>query len=185
MTRVRLRPAHTPVALAEVYTKPHDHTQWPDHKVRVAVTTELGRSMAGKVGSAADLSCGDGHILRSIDSSFRYFGDYAPGYEIQGQIEHTVKFINSVDLFVCCETIEHLDDPDSVLAGIRAKTKALLLSTPVDAWDDENSEHYWAFSRHGVEAMLRDAGFTVSVYNELDCRPWIRGSYAFGIWYCT
>lgn len=182
--RIRLRPAHTSEALSSIYPVPHQHRVWKDHVLRVAVTAAVAKTMAGHVGAAADLSCGDGHILRSIDASSRYFGDYAPGYEIQGQIEDTLNLIHSVDLFVCCETLEHLDDPDGVLAGIRAKTKTLVLSTPVDAWRDNNPEHYWAWSRDGVEAMLTAAGFSVVVYHELDCRPGY-GMYAFGIWYCT
>jgi hypothetical protein len=181
--RIRLRPAHTVEELASVYATPHDHTKWLDHKVRVAVTAQFTHVLSGHVDTAADLSCGDGTILNAISANERYFGDLAPGYPYTGPIDQTITRIPAVDLFICCETLEHLDDPDLTLKNIRAKTKTLVLSTPVDAFGDRNPEHYWAWSRHGVETMLSDAGFTVVVYNELDCRP-SGGEYSFGIWWC-
>lgn len=182
--RVRLRPAHTPEALAEIYPAPHDHTRWEDHRVRVAVTAEFARACAGEVQRAADLSCGDGTILWAVDAETRVFGDFAPGWPITGPIDETVDRIDPVDVFVCCETLEHIDDPDLVLKAVRAKTRGLVLSTPVDAWGDDNLEHYWAWSRAGVEKILTTAGFTPLVYAELDFRP-AGGPYSFGLWWAT
>lgn len=183
LDRVRLRPAHDADILAKIYAKPHQHAAWRDHKVRVAVTAQFAHALAGSVDRGADLSCGDGTILSSLDVTDRYFGDFAPGYPLTGPINETIERIPVVDLFVCCETLEHLDDPDETLSRIRGKAKALVLSTPVDAFGDTNEQHYWAWSRKGVEAMLTAAGFTVVVYNELDIRP-AQGEYAYGIWYC-
>lgn len=183
MKRVRLRPAHDPAALAEIYREPHDHTLWLDHKVRVAVTAAFIRSLSGRVPSAADLSCGDGAILHAIDATVKLFGDFAPRYEFAGPIEETIARLRQVQLFICCETLEHLDDPDPALKAIRQKTETLVVSTPVDAFADTNKEHYWAWDREAVEQMLTEAGFTVVVYNELDLRP-ANGDYSFGIWWC-
>jgi hypothetical protein len=180
--RLRLRPAHDAEALARIYAKPHNHSGWHDHRVRVAVTAQFTHMLAGPVDSAADLSCGDGTILNALRAGRKYFGDYAPGYPLVGAIDDTIDQIPVVDLFVCCETLEHLDDPDKTLKLIRGKTKALALSTPVDAFQDTNLEHYWAFSRTGVEAMLTAAGFTVEAYAALDFRP-SGCEYQFGVWY--
>ena len=182
--RTRLRPAHSPERLAEIYAKPHDHSLWVDHQLRVAFAAMLANTIMRDVIVGADLSCGDGKLLSAIPLKERHFGDVAPGWPITGPIEETLDQIPYVGLFVCGETIEHLDDPDLVLKKIRAKTNRLLLTTPVDAWDDANEEHYWAWSREGVEDMLTTAGFTVSVYLELDLRP-SQGDYCFGIWACT
>lgn len=181
--RVRLRGPHGEAELASLYAVPHDHTQWVDHQVRVAVTIEFTRRLSGRVARAADLSCGDGAILHAIDAGERYFGDYAPGYAYTGPIEQTIGQIPPVDLFVCCETLEHLDDPEMVLKHVCGKTRRLVTSTPVDAFTDTNQEHYWAWSRAAVEAMLRDAGFDPAVYCELDFRA-CGGEYAFGVWWC-
>lgn len=181
--RVRLRPAHDEAALARIYATPHDHTRWTDHKIRVAVTAQFAHQLSGRVGRAADLSCGDGAILKALDVGERFFGDYAPGYDYTGPIEETVEQVPPVDLFVCCETLEHLDDPDLALKAIRGKTRTLVLSTPVGAFDDDNAEHYWAWDRAAVEAMLCSAGFDPAVYCELDFRA-CGGVYAYGVWWC-
>jgi len=181
--RARLRDAYDDTRLAEIYPAPHVHTKWADHVVRVALTTELCKALVGRVAAAADLSCGDGAIVKGVNADRVYLGDFAPGHEFHGPIEQTVWQIPHVDVFVCTETLEHVDDPDKVLAAIRQKTDALILSTPVDAWQDRNPEHYWAWSRTDVEEMLRVSGFDVRLYAELDCRPG-GGEYAFGIWGC-
>lgn len=179
MRRERLRPAWTPAELADMYPTPHDHHRWADHEIRVDATIAAGLKLAGPgVGSAADLSCGNGAILRALPAATKLFGDFAAGYEYTGPIERTIDQIPDVDLFVCCETLEHLDDPDSALKAIAGKARLLLLSTPVDAWGDGNLEHYWAWDREAVEAMLTAAGFGVLDYTS------VHPSYHFGIWSC-
>lgn len=184
MSRVRLRPAWSPEKLAELYSALHDHHGFQDHRLRVAATISVAQWLASpSIPRAADLSCGDGAILSAIPAATRIFGDFAPGYEYTGPIEQTISAIPLVDLFVCCETLEHLDDPDAVLGLIRSKARFMLLSTPVEAWRDDNPEHYWAWSRADVEEMLDAAGFAVVVYAECDFTP--SGlPYRFGIWGC-
>jgi len=185
MTRRRLRPAYSPDDLARMYAHPHDHTRWPDHRLRVAVTIAACQWVVGRadIQRAADLSCGDAAILRALDVPETILGDYAPGYAYTGPIEETIEQIDPVDLFVCSETLEHLDDPDTVLRKIRQKTTYLVLSTPVDALHDVNPEHYWAWTRQGVEDMLADAQFRVEAYTPADPRP-ADFYYLFGIWVC-
>lgn len=181
--RVRLRPAYTAEELATLYATPHNHSRWGDHRVRVALTAQMTHLLAGPIATAADLSCGDATILKALNVGTRYLGDFAPGYPLTGPIDDTIDEIPLVDLYVCCETLEHLDDPDLALKKIRAKTRALVLSTPVDAFNDTNPEHYWAWSREGVEAMLTEAGFRTEVYTAIDFRP-SGAEYCFGVWYC-
>ncbi|TLQ45757.1 methyltransferase domain-containing protein [Streptomyces marianii] len=182
MTRVRLRPAYSEAELAQLYRTPHDHRRWRDHHLRVDVTVQVARWMADVgVRAAADLSCGNGAILNQVPADRKHFGDLAPGYELHGPIEKTLEELPEVDLFVCSETLEHVDDPDLVLARIRSRSRMLVLSTPVDAWQDANPEHYWAWSRDDVEAMLTGAGWRLHVYATADFRP-ARLPYCFGIW---
>lgn len=186
MMRQRLRPMPTGDELAEMYAVPHCHTKWDDHRIRVDVTSALAHHMLAPGGTVADLSCGDGAIANRLGASHGarvILGDYAPGYDITGPIEQTIHQIDNVDLFICSETIEHLDDPDTVLAAIRQKTNALLLSTPDGEDDDRNPEHVWGWDAEAVEKMLRDAGFTPAVHTTTDLRPG-GGNYAFQIWAC-
>ncbi|MFI1030735.1 hypothetical protein [Streptomyces sp. NPDC020951] len=183
MTRRRLRTAYSAEQMEELYRTPHDHRRWPDHRLRVDVTVQVAKWMAGGgVQSAADLSCGNGAILEQVPAQQKFYGDFAPGYEFHGPIEETLgELPYAVDLFVCSETLEHLADPDAVLAGIRSRARQLVLSTPVDAWDDANPEHYWAWSREDVEAMLLAAGWSQHMYTAVDFRP-VGLPYCFGIW---
>lgn len=182
MTRQRLRPAYADDELRGLYRTPHDHRRWHDHHLRVDVSIAVARWLAGDgVAAAADLSCGNGAILTAIPAAMKHYGDFAPGYQHQGPIEETIGQIPDVDLFVCSETLEHLDDPDVVLGRIRERSRMLVLSTPVDAWNDSNPEHYWAWSREDVEEMLTAAGWQMHVYATADFRP-MGLPYCFGIW---
>jgi hypothetical protein len=188
MMRKRLRPMPDKAALDQLYAKPHDHTQWDDHRFRVDITSAMAHHLTPQGGVVADLSCGDAVIARRLAGSHGarlILGDYAPGYEYTGPIEETVHKVgfHEAHLWICSETIEHLDDPDSVLAAIREKTGRLLLSTPDGEDDDHNPEHVWGWDSEAVEAMLRTAGFTPIVHTTADLRPG-GGEYAFQIWAC-
>jgi hypothetical protein len=174
----RLRLPMDAEELARAYAAPHDHAKWSDHVYRVDRTIAFAREYLGAVETVADLSCGSGAIARALVES-PILGDLAPGYDYSGPIEETVQAVPYVDAFVCCETLEHLDDPQSALNAIRLKAGRLILSTPVEAWDDNNPEHYWAWSREDVEGLLAAAGFSVDAYDEV----W--AFYRFGLWGCS
>lgn len=180
MRRVQLREPWSDDELARMYAKPHDHRGWGDHILRVDATIKAGLELVGDgVSTAADLSCGSGAILDAMPAAVKFYGDLAPGYEFTGPLDDTIQQIPDVDLFISTETIEHLPNPDATLKAIGAKARMLLLSTPIDAWDDGNLEHYWAWDRAAVEAMLTAAGFRVLTYR------YIWPSYKFGIWTCA
>lgn len=182
MTPVRLRPKWSDLDLAHIYSSPHDHRQWRDHHLRIGITSAAAVWMAGDgLDSAADLSCGNGTVLDAVPARQKFYGDYAPGWSISGPLEQTLDTVPHVDLFVCTETLEHLDDPAAVLAKIRGKASMLLLSTPVDNWGDTNPEHYWSWSKKDVDGLLSEAGFSHWIYTETDPRPH-EGPYKYGIW---
>lgn len=188
MMRKRLRPTPDPVALAEMYATPHEHTRWDDHRIRVDMSSALAHHMLRHGGVVADLSCGDATLALRLQASHEarlILGDYAPGYPITGPIEETIHQLapREADLFICSETIEHLDDPDAVLADIRTKAGCLLLSTPDGEDDDHNPEHVWGWDTEAVEKMLREAGWTPAVRTVVDLRPG-GGEYAFQVWAC-
>lgn len=181
VNRQRVRSRYSPQELSRIYAQPHDSSHHIDHKLRLAVTINMARSIKDRFESVADLSCGDGTVLRCLQADRITRGDFAPGYEVTGPIEATIQTIEPVELYVCTETLEHLDDPDHVLRLIRSKTNWMVLSTPIDAWGDHNPEHYWAWGRRGVEHMLSSAGFGIQLYCALDFRP-AGSQYCFGIW---
>lgn len=176
--RTRLRPAMDAAELAAVYATPHDARRWPDHQVRVAESIAFIRQMDVVSNRAADLSCGNGQILDGITAGVRIYGDLAPGYEITGPIEETLARLDPVDLLICSETLEHLDDPDAVLRLARAKTSTIFVSTPT--WETaahNNPEHYWAWGLDDISEMLTAAGFTDQRMRLLPL-----GFYTFQLW---
>ena len=178
--RIRLRPAYESGELAKIYQRPHQHSGWFDHKVRVEATIAVAKHFT-PVDSIADLSAGDATIINALDAKKKYIGDYAPGYEFTGPIEATIKQIPKVDMFICSETLEHIDDPDALLFDIRSKTKYLVLSTPIGETGTNNPEHYWGWDAEAIGGMLYKADFESLILNRLN---FLSGEYVYNyqIW---
>jgi hypothetical protein len=186
MMRSRQRPAWRPDQLAEIYAGPHDHRVLaPGHDLRMERTIAIARAVYRAASSVADLSCGVGTVAEALGAPVVILGDFAPGYPFHGPIEETIDEIPHVDVFICTETLEHLDDPDMVLRKIRGKASALVVSLPICEVpeDDANGEHYWAFDREGAEAMYRAAGWEPALYEQVEAAPGsVEPTYQCGIW---
>jgi len=191
----RLREAHDQATLAEMYATPHRHALYgADHAIRVGQTAALVDHVVRWSGAVtvADLSCGDGAVVQralagSLGEHVAILGDIAPGWPIEGPIEATLVDLDRVDLFVCCETLEHLDDPAAVLAQIRDKALRLVASLPL-AQDppDDNPEHYWQIDTPADgEALLAAAGWTVEALVEVSGPRGIDWPYRYLVWSCT
>lgn len=157
----RLRAKYTDKELSEIYSKQYTGSDLADHVIRIEKSIEFINDSLDNVNSVADLSCGDGKILNGVLVSQKYYGDFTSGYEFHGPIETTINNLPPVDLFICSETLEHLDDPVAVLKQIRNKTKYLFISTPVGKFDDDNLQHYWAWDFKGIKKNLTDSGFKI------------------------
>lgn len=189
MTITRLRELPTLEEMLKLYQKPHDHRLYGHgHHLRVEQSIIFARWVWDwkNLTSVADLSCGNGAIAMSLNANSEnlHLGDYADGYNYSGPIEETIDQIPSVDLYICSETIEHLDRPKDVLSKIREHSKWLFLSTPVDNWEDTNDEHLWAWSRSDVESLLSEASFTPRIFGMLDSTV-IGEAYNYGMWVCS
>jgi 2-polyprenyl-3-methyl-5-hydroxy-6-metoxy-1,4-benzoquinol methylase len=188
---MRFRAFPSKEELEAMYPVPHDHMKWQDHIARINVTTALGCSFPLPRGAViADLSCGNGKLgkdLAQFNNALLFLGDFAPGYPLQGPIEETLPVLKEkldgrkIDLFICCETLEHLDNPDAVLADIHEVADRVLLSTPDGEKDDSNPEHIWAWDSEAIQLMIEEAGFTPKVHTILDLRP-AGYMYSYQIW---
>lgn len=171
MTRWQIRPFYSEQERAKIYNRTYDHTWWPDHIERIHRTCSVLYDFAVEVGaqSVADLSCGDAAIIAGCGKSWNdgiHLGDlvtpkvqsWAAQY-YQGPIEQTIEQIPPVDLFLCSETLEHVEDPDALLRSIRDKAQHLLLTTPHGENHARNPEHYWSWEREDISDMLWDAGW--------------------------
>lgn len=187
MARVRLRPAR-PEGEAEFYRRTYPdgyrHDRWADHVERIKASADLIEDYRGRFETAADLSCGDGALLNLISHHLRYavFGDLngAPASAmvscragitesaLSGILPDTLAQLpdGGVDLFLLSETIEHMDDPDSLLSLLTGHARMLFLSTPVDEpAGTGNMEHYWGWGTQDIRALLQSTG-----WEPLDCR---------------
>ncbi len=182
----KLREFHDAKELAKIYATPHDHKIYGrGHGVRVNTTIQIAKDMAYQANakSVADLSCGNAAIAKALNIGKMILGDYAQGYEYSGPLEANLEKIENVDLYLCSESIEHFEDPSSVLNLIRKKSQTLVLSTPINAWYDKNEEHYWAWDRQDVETLLKNAGWSPDVFTMLDTTVFGE-PYIYGIWGC-
>lgn len=188
MTVTRLRPAWSGDELAALYSEPHDHRRFGHgHHLRVEATKVMAKWMveAGRLTSVADLSCGNGEIATSLRLGPRktILGDYAPGYAYTGPLEETLPRISEVDLYICSETLEHLDDPKAALFQMRDAAEHLLVTTPINAWGDANGEHYWAWDREGVEGLFAQTGWEPIMFMTVDSTV-LGETYEYAIWGC-
>lgn len=178
----RLRPYPSHEELAAMYAAPHDHRMYGrGHDERVEATVRLALDEIAERDYVADLSCGNGEIARRITTRATALGDYAPGYEITGPLEETLLELDFADVYVCSETLEHVDDPEHVLDMIYQRARTLLLSTPLECWDDANGEHMWAWDREGVEHLAAKCGWEPQAFTSVDSRTYGE-PYLYGIW---
>lgn len=186
----RLRSKHSDEALRRIYRKPHDHRRWWDHFVRVEQTYSLGKfaNIQNHPGPVTDLSCGNGSIAKALAAHHgkrALLGDFAPGFEIQGPIEETIKTLQeNASLFILSETIEHLDQPALVLGQVRERADSLILSTPISEGKhhaSDNLEHYWGWDVEAIASMLADSRWHPRLQVDLN----IPGhTYDYQIWLC-
>lgn len=192
----RLRPMPTPEQMAAMYPAPHDHRIYGrghHERVEATIALALAHIAPGERINVADLSCGNGEIARRICEGSPlclHLGDYAgevarPGeHGYLGAVEQTILDLPHVDTYVCSETIEHLDDPGKVLALARSVADHLVLSTPIECWDDANGEHLWAWDREGVEDLLKRTGWQPVAFDSVDSRTYGE-PYHYGLWICS
>ena len=177
---IKLRRFHTPEVLAEIYQHPYDPTRWVEHKTRIRRTIEITQALIDQhdLKSVADLSCGDCSIIGSLNIKSKITGDITNDRSIEDALRDRVW--PDVDLFICTETIEHLEAPWTVLERIAETTRWLVLSTPLD--EDPaigNYEHYWSFTQDDVQSMILTAGFVDLELHVLAEPGW---TYTYQLW---
>jgi hypothetical protein len=181
MARIRLRESRSAADeaayYARVYPDGYRHDHWTDHVERVKASADIIERYASQIRSAADLSCGDGALLNMISRHLdrAVLGDLngvpvSAAVSCKAQVLETIgaaalpdslTHLEPVDLFILSETLEHVDDPDGLLARVAGVSRYLFLSTPVaESVESGNLEHYWSWDVSDVYDMLHAAGWT-------------------------
>lgn len=182
----QLRPFYTDEELQAVYSSSYDYTRWSAHIERMTLISSMIDAFALRhhLHSVADLSCGDAGLFRLglYPWSTQICGDLVTHSALQvvGPLEQTLPELDSVDLYVCSETLEHVQDPAHILSLIRTKASHLILSTPHAEWDSGNPEHYWGWDTDGIDELLRAAGWDPQRSRLFT--PASDGYYTFQIW---
>lgn len=191
------------------YPEGYQHAVWPDHVERIAATVSFAAPWLDyyNITSLADLSAGDGALVRGLLAMAprvhrAYVGDLNPGPELsQGwnpakswvwvnqdptpllsgmdQLDQHRKG-EAVDLMVCSETLEHLDDPDAYLTRARFSARSILVTTPENETADDNAEHYWGWDSEAVSSMLHTAGWNTVDHKVF--QPLTAQTYRFQMW---
>lgn len=173
----KLRRFYTPDEIAGIYANEYDHTRWSEHVERVRRTIAIANVLieVNQLRTAADFSAGDRAVaagLHGITGGLR-----TSDGDIEGDL---AELPGVVDLFVCTETIEHLEAPWTVLERVAEKARWLVLSCPLDE-DPKigNYEHYWSFDTVDVDNMLACAGFDDRKMYLLTGEGW---TYEYQLW---
>lgn len=169
-----------------MYARPHNSEHSVFHQTRIEATILAVKALclAHEPAKFADLSCGDAKIARAVSHlcDGQYLGDLAPGYQYHGAIEHTVGYVDVVDVFVLSETIEHVADPQWLLDELATVTHNLVLTTPLDEQAEaRNPEHVWSFTGQDINDMLYQAGFSIREGSVLHLKQY-GCEYDFQIW---
>jgi 2-polyprenyl-3-methyl-5-hydroxy-6-metoxy-1,4-benzoquinol methylase len=205
MARIRLRESRSAddeaAYYARVYPDGYRHDRWADHVERVKASADMIERYAGQIRSAADLSCGDGALLNMISRHLTraVLGDLngvpaSAAVSCKARVLETIgaaalpdslTHMEPVDLFILSETLEHINDPDDLLARLTDHARYLFLSTPVaESADSGNLEHYWSWGVADVHEMLLAAGWTPLEQHTL--RPEstrdLPGAYRYQLW---
>lgn len=169
---------------------------WADHQARTLVTGSLIAWL--KPRTIMDPACGDASIVLAASSlhpvEHMYLADIS-----QPNIDHILRASNrrllctdifaamgefpAVDVIVLTEILEHLPDPDHIVALAREKATFLVASSPVmrTGQVDTNPEHLWMFDAEGYREMLEQAGWTIGSFTLIG---FPETEYDFGVWVC-
>lgn len=191
---MRTRLDHGPVN----YQVARDNHKWPDHEARTLVTGALIAWMRPE--SVLDPACGDGSIVLASMQHHNpqrvYLNDISipsisrlkdrgllPNIDLGTyDIEEAIVRFPNAQMLVLTEVLEHLEDPDRVLALARKHSSMLVASSPEmrRGQTDDNPEHLWQFDGVGYREMLEQAGWNVIHKTHLA----FPSQYDFGVWVC-
>ena len=173
---IKLRRFYSPEKIAEIYGARYNPHRWPEHTLRIQRTIEIAQGLIDLYGleTCADLSAGDNSITDGLHGLRLVQAD-------DGDIEADLAAMTEpVDLFICTETIEHLEAPWTVLERIAEVARFIVVSTPLDeAPMIGNYEHYWSFTETDVRDMLLNAEFVDLAVEHLHRAYW---TYTYQIW---
>lgn len=150
-----------------------NHLDQHDHRERLLKAVEFVKEAVGLgANTVVDLGCGDGGLLSLLKNE----GIKSWGYDLMPHnIEYAINVrgvdarytdfnndntIEYADVVIMTETLEHMEDPHSVVRSL--PSKYLVASSP---YNENNNSHYefhlWAWDNEGYCKLLEQGGYTV------------------------
>jgi hypothetical protein len=196
VARRRLR---DPLAPAD-YQVVRDNFVWADHVLRLLATAGAVAWLAPE--TVMDPACGDASIVTHAYKlrPFRkaYLNDLSVpqvtlfwgtdmGYRADltaGEALDAIEAFPPVDAMVLTEILEHVEDPDELVAAARKKARHLVVSSPIDEQPGVNNhEHVWAWDVIDYRQMLEAAGWSPVALNVISF-PSSGYPYTYQLWVC-
>lgn len=182
------------------YQVVRDNFTWTDHVLRLMVTA--GAVAWLKPESVIDPACGDASIVEhahrlspilraelndlSVPQIALLWGKEF-GFKANlgnGDAAAFLESVDSADVVVLTEILEHVEDPDRLVALARAQGKYLVASSPINEEQDVgNHEHVWAWDQLGYRQMLEAGGWKPRAYIEI-AFPTPGFPYTYQLWVC-
>ena len=179
------------------YQVARSNDRWADHQLRTLVT---GATIAWlRPDSVIDPAAGDGSIVREAHRlhpiRHGFLADISQpnvAHLLQHRVDRWAYYTGDIadalddadpaDVIVLTEILEHLVNPDIILAKAKQKARHLVASSPEmrPGQKDGNPEHLWMFDADGYREMLEAAGWQVVQHTTLRFTSY----YDFGIWVC-
>jgi predicted TPR repeat methyltransferase len=149
------------------------HLEQDTHRERLLVARDLVKKAIGLgARNVVDLGCGDGGLLSLLkEEAIESWGyDLSPSNIEYARAVRKVDArytdfsndddIKYADVIVMTETLEHLEDPHSIIAKLPCKY--LIASSPYNENDVSHYEfHLWAWDDEGYRSLLENNGFSV------------------------
>ena len=144
------------------------------HTERMNMTEQVVRTFLERtpaVNRVTELGCGDGCLMDRLKDmhSVTFKGyDACVGSLEQARRKGLVVYeadirdvcTQGAQLIIACETVEHMEDPHSFIAGIESDW--LVVTSPsaeTDTWHYEH--HAWAWDVDGYSTLVQDAGWNI------------------------
>jgi predicted TPR repeat methyltransferase len=157
-----------------------DHIHEPAQRIRMLKTladVEWILDVDPKLKSVTDLGCGNGGMLWELQRrrDIECWGyDLSPAavefakneYQVDAELkDFTQEEVELGDVTVITETLEHLVDPQGLLARIVKQTRFVCASVPAAEDDKKRYEfHLWAWEPAAFQYMFRKLGYDVLLH---------------------
>jgi SAM-dependent methyltransferase len=146
----------------------------------------IERHVGGATGVAVEVGCAEGSLLKALRDRGWQVAGIEPDPQVAAEVARRTGLeiragvfpgaaAPPCDLFVACDTLEHVPDPAAFLAAVHACLRPgglLLLQLPLLESDTDDfgeltgkvfdpEEHAFIYSRHAIRTLLESTGFDV------------------------